>query len=148
MDFVTKYQNYQHVKYEHQKPSVIFQQMPITKLKWEIIIKDLFIGLRKTLRMCDSIQVIIDQLTKSTHFILVRVEYNASKLEKIYMKEIMRHYGVPVFFIVSNKGTQFSSNFWDNFLSKFGTRLDLSTTFQQQTDGQSEQIMQVLKYIF
>lgn len=72
------------------------------------------VGLPNTLGKCDSIWVILDWLTKSAHFILVLVDYNLSKLEKIYEKEVVRIHGVPIS-TVSDKGTQFTSNFLEKF---------------------------------
>lgn len=57
---------------------------------------DFMVGLSKTLRKYVSIQIIADELTKSAHFILVHVDYNMSKLAKIYIKEIIELYRVPV----------------------------------------------------
>ncbi|XP_047264435.1 uncharacterized protein LOC107865203 [Capsicum annuum] len=63
------------------------------------------------------------------------------KLGKIYLKDIVRLHGVPIS-IISVRGTQFSSTFWKKLHEELGTRLDLSTTFHPQTDGQSEQKIQ------
>ena len=54
------------------------------------------VSLPKTLGKFDSIWVIVDRLTKSAHFILVKVTYNAEKLAKIYISEIIRLHGVPL----------------------------------------------------
>ena len=59
----------------------------------------------------DSIWVIIDRLTKSAHFIPVKVTYNAEKLARLYISEIVRLHGVPLS-IISDRGTQFTSKFW------------------------------------
>lgn len=53
-------------------------------------------------------------LIKSAHFSLVRVDYDAAKLVKNYVNDIIRLYGVPVS-IVSDRGTKFISNFWKKF---------------------------------
>ena len=58
----------------------------------------------------DSIWVIVDRLTKSAHFIPVKVTYNAEKLAKLYISEIVRLHGVPRS-IISDRGTQFTSKF-------------------------------------
>ena len=50
---------------------------------------DFVVGLPKTLGKFDSIWVIVDRLTKSAHFIQVKVTYNAEKLAKIYISEIV-----------------------------------------------------------
>ncbi|PTD30764.1 hypothetical protein C5N13_00680, partial [Sinorhizobium meliloti] len=81
---------------------------------------------------------------KSAHFIPVNVTYNAEKLAKIYISEIVRLHGVPLS-IISDRGTQFTSKFWKTLHAELGTRLDLSTAFHPQTDGQSERTIQVLE---
>lgn len=63
--------------------------------------------------------------------------YNVGKLAKIYVNEIVILYGVPIS-IVPNRGTQFTSTFWEKIQAKLGSKLDLSKTFHLQTDGQSE----------
>ncbi|WMV19554.1 hypothetical protein MTR67_012939 [Solanum verrucosum] len=78
---------------------------------------DFVVGLLKTLGKFDSIWVVVDRLTKSTHFILVRVDYNAQQLAKVYVKEI----------------------------EELGTELAFSTTFHPQTNRQSERTIQVLE---
>ena len=98
---------------------------------------DFMVGLPKILGKFDSIWVIVDRLTKSAHFIPVEVTYNAEKLAKLYISEIVRLHGVPVS-IKSDRGTQFTSMFWKTLHAELGTRLDLSTAFHPQTDGQSE----------
>ena len=86
------------------------------------------VGLPKTLGKFDSIWVIVDRLTKSAHFIPVKVTYNAEKLAKLYISDVVRLHGVPLS-IISDRGTQFTSKFWKTLHAKLGTRLDLSTVF-------------------
>ena len=69
---------------------------------------DFVVGLPKNLGKYDSIWVIVDRLTKSAHFIPVKLTYNAEKLARIYISEIVRLHGVPLS-IISNRGTQFMS---------------------------------------
>ena len=89
---------------------------------------DFVVGLPKTLGKFDSIWVIVDRLTKSAHFIPVKVTYNAEKLARLYISEIVRLNGVP-FSITSDRGTQFTSKFWRTLYAELGTGLDLSTAF-------------------
>lgn len=58
--------------------------------------------------------IIMDRFTKSSYFILVRVDYNATKLARTYTKKIERLHRVLVS-IVSDKGILFTSNFWERF---------------------------------
>ena len=52
-------------------------------------------GLPKSLGKFDSIRVLVGILTKSTHFIPVRIGYNFEKMAKVYVKEIVRVHGLP-----------------------------------------------------
>ena len=59
----------------------------------------------------DSIWVIVDKLTKSAHFLLVKATYLVAKLAKLYIKHIVCLHGMPVS-IVSDRGSVFTSQFW------------------------------------
>ncbi|WMV08847.1 hypothetical protein MTR67_002232, partial [Solanum verrucosum] len=144
IDFVAQCPNCQQVKYEHQRPGGTLQRMPIPEWKWERIAMDFVVGFPKTLGKFDSIWVIVDRLTKSAHFVPVKMTYNAEKLAKLYIREIVRLHGVPVS-IISDRVTQFTSKFWRTLHDELGTRLDLSTAFHPQTDGQSERTIQELE---
>ncbi|KAH0653103.1 hypothetical protein KY290_031391 [Solanum tuberosum] len=143
-EFVAKCQNCQQVKYEHQRPIGLLQRMSIPKWKWERIAMDFVVGLPKTLGKFDSIWVVVDRLTKSAHFIPVRIDYNAEQLAKVYVKEIVRLHGVPLS-IISYRGIQFTSKFWRKLHNELGTQLTFSTTFHPQTNRQSDRTIQVLE---
>ncbi|XP_059315382.1 uncharacterized protein LOC132065988 [Lycium ferocissimum] len=132
------------VKYEYQKPGDTRQRMTIPEWKWERIAMDFVVGLLKTLGNFDSIWVIVDRLTKSAYFIPVKITYVAEKLAKVYISEMLRLHGVPIS-MVSDRGTTFTSRFWECLREELGTKLDLSIAFHPQTDGQSEQTSQVLE---
>ncbi|XP_060183103.1 uncharacterized protein LOC132613061 [Lycium barbarum] len=70
-----------------------------------------------------------------------KVTYNEEKLARIYIREIVRLHGFPIS-IITDRGPQFTSNFWRSLQAKLGTQLDLSTAFHPQTDGQSEKAIQ------
>ena len=88
--------------------------------------------------------MIVDRLTKSAHFIPVRIDYSMDRLAELYVDEIVRLHGVPLS-IVSNRDSRFTSKFWKELQSTLGTRLNFSTAFHPQTDGQSERLIQVLE---
>ena len=97
-----------------------------------------------TQRKHDSVWVIVDRLTKSAHFLLVRLDYSMDWLVELYVNEIVRLHGIPLS-IVSDCDPRFTSRFWKELQSAMGTRLNFSTTFHPQTDGQSERVIQVLE---
>ena len=88
--------------------------------------------------------MIIDRLTKSAHFIPVRIDYSMDRLAELYVDEIVRMHGVPLS-IVSYRDPKFTSRFWEELQSALGTRLNFSTAFHPQKDGQSKRLIQVLE---
>ncbi|KAA3477015.1 Retrotransposon protein, Ty3-gypsy subclass [Gossypium australe] len=105
---------------------------------------DFVSGLPLTPTKKDSVWVIVDRLTKSSHFIPVRTDYSLQKLAKLYVAEIVRLHGVPVS-IISDRDPRFTSRFWKALHQALGTKLDFSTVFHPQTDGQSERVIQILE---
>nr|GEZ31688.1 putative reverse transcriptase domain-containing protein [Tanacetum cinerariifolium] len=66
------------------------------------------------------------------------------KLMKLYMKEVVTRHGVPVF-IISDRDGRFKSLFWRALHKALGTRLDMSTAYHPETNGQSERMIQTLE---
>ena len=86
---------YQHVKVEHQHPTGLLKPFPIPKWKWEVISMDFITGLPMTWRQHDSIMVVVENLTKETHFIPVKSKHKTNDIAKIFMKEIFKLHGLP-----------------------------------------------------
>nr|GEZ58778.1 putative reverse transcriptase domain-containing protein [Tanacetum cinerariifolium] len=109
------------IKAEHQKPSGLLQQPEIHEWKWEKITMDLVTRLPRSSSEYDGIWVIVDRLTKFAHFLAIREDFKMEKLARIYINGIVaRHRAL-------------------------GTRLDMSTAYHPQTDGQSERTIQTLE---
>jgi hypothetical protein len=95
----------------------------------------------------DSIWVIVDRLTKVAHFIPMRTTYGGDKLAKLYIDNILKIHGVPKS-IISDRGAQFVSKFWRSLHQALKTKLDFSSAYHPQTDGQTERVNQVLEDMF
>ncbi|GJQ92699.1 putative reverse transcriptase domain-containing protein [Tanacetum coccineum] len=92
----------------------------------------------------DAIWVIVDQLTKSAHFLPMREVYKMDRLARLYLNEIVARHGMPIS-IISDRDSLFTSRFWQSMHESLGTRLDISTAYHPQIDGQSERIIQTLE---
>ena len=79
-EYVAKCATCQMVKVEHQIPRGTLQPLDILVWKWEHVTMDFVMGLPKTKRKNDSVWVIVDQLTKSVHFLPMRVSLPLSQL--------------------------------------------------------------------
>jgi transposase InsO family protein len=78
------------------------------------------------------------------HFIPVRTNYTGAKLAELYMAWIVCLHGVPKK-IVSDRGQQFTSRFWQKLHECLDTQLNFSSAYHPQTDGQTERTNQVLE---
>ena len=134
----------QQVKVEHQHPSCLLQPFPILEWKWEVISMDFITWFPMTMKHHDSIIVVVDKLTKSSHFIPVKSTYKDDAIAKIFMKEIFRLHGLPKA-VISYRDTKFTSNFWKSLFAYLGTKLNFSTPYHPQIDGQKKRVSQVLE---
>jgi transposase InsO family protein len=105
---------------------------------------DFIVGLPRTQSGYDSIWVIVDQLTKVAHFIPVRTTYFGLQLAELYVSRIVCLHGVPKK-IVSDRGTQFTSRFWERLHEALDTQPHFSSTYHPQTNGQTERVNQFLE---
>ena len=94
-------------------------------------------GLPRTQKGNDSIWVIVDRLTKVAHFIPVKTIYRGDKYAQLYVDHILRLHGVPSR-IVSDRGPQFTARFWKSLHTLLGTKLDFSSVYHPQIDGQTK----------
>ena len=120
--FVSACLTCQKAKVEHQRPGGILQPLEIPMWKWDNIVMDFVTHLPRTFRGHDTIWVIVDQLTKSAHFLVMNLRMSMAKLVQLYIKEIVRMHGVPSS-IVSHRDSQFT------------LRLTMSSAYHPQTDG-------------
>ena len=132
------------MKAEHLKSARTLQPLSIPAWKWEDITMDFITVLPKTSSGYDSIWVIDDRLTKSAHFLPVKVTYLVSKYTKLYLARIVCLHGVPKT-IVLDRGPQFMSQFWDELHKPMGTTLLFSTAYHPQTEGQTERVNRILE---
>ena len=91
---------------------------------------DFVSALPRTQSSNEVIWVIVDRLTKSAHFIPLRIGYTI----EIYMQQIVRLHVVPLS-IVSDRDPRFVSLFWKSLHQALVTRLHFSTAYRPQTDG-------------
>ena len=100
----------QQVKAENQRPIRSLQPLFIPEWKWEHITMDFVTGLPRTLGGNNAIWVIVDRLTKSSHFLSMKVNFSMDRLASLYVKEIVRMHDVPIS-IVSDRDSRFTSRF-------------------------------------
>ncbi|WVZ76435.1 hypothetical protein U9M48_024411 [Paspalum notatum var. saurae] len=110
----------QRVKAEYQRPAGLLQPLKIPEWKWEEISIDFIVGSPRTQKGYSSIWVVVDCLTKVAHFIPMNTTY-------------------------SDRGSQFTSRFWEQLHDLLDTKLRFNTAYHPQTDGQTVRTNQILE---
>ncbi|WVZ71235.1 hypothetical protein U9M48_019847 [Paspalum notatum var. saurae] len=134
----------QRVKAEHQRPAGLLQPLKIPEWKWKKISMDFIVGLPRTPKGYNSIWVVVDRLTKVAHFIPVNSTYSSARFSELYISIIVCLHGVPKR-IISDRGSQFTTHFWEQLHDSLDSKLRFSTAYHPQTDGQTERTNQILE---
>jgi hypothetical protein len=142
--YISECDTCQRVKASHLKVAGTLQPLPIPSWKWEDLSMDFIVGLPNTSRHHDSIWVIMDRLTKTTHFLPVHTTHRALKYAEIYIDQIVRLHGIQRT-IVSDRGAPFVARFWEQLQESLGTHVIRGSAYHPQTDGQTERVNQILE---
>ncbi|GJT51326.1 putative reverse transcriptase domain-containing protein [Tanacetum coccineum] len=126
------------------KKDITEYQTEIPVWKWEGIAMYFVTKFPRTSSGHDTIWVIVDRLTKSAHFLPMHEDYKMDILARLYLNEIVARHGMPIS-IISDRDSCFISRFWQTMQKALGARLDMSTAYHPQTDGQTERTIQPLE---
>ncbi|GJT62141.1 putative reverse transcriptase domain-containing protein [Tanacetum coccineum] len=108
-------------------------------------------AMNESTRLQKVLDEMIEQRSDWTLYYLDRIwvplkgdDYKMDRLDRLYLNEIVARHGVPIL-IISDRDSRFTSTFWQSMQEALGTRLDISTAYHPQTDGQSERTIQTLE---
>lgn len=134
--FVKKYDICQQNKYDTSAFLGLLQPLPIPSLPWTDICMNFNKGLPSS-KGKTVIWVIVDRLTKSSHFISLSHPYSAQSLVPIFLDHVFKLHGFPAT-ITSDRDPIFIKNFWKESLSAQRVTLHTSTTYHPRTASQFE----------
>jgi len=133
----------QRQKYAATTPRGLLQPLPIPNGIWEDLSLDFMTGLPKS-KGYEAIFVVVDRLSKYSHFILLKHPYTAKSIAELFVKEIVRLHGIPKS-LISDRDPLFVSHFWLELFKLQGTKLQMSFSYHPETDGQTEVINRYLE---
>lgn len=124
-------------KSSNSKPGGMLHPLPIPTHAWESIGIDFIGPLPTTSQGNDMIMIIIDRYSNLVLLVACKTTITGKKAGIEAMKVLLPHAGIPKS-IVSDRDVRFTGEFWGQFWEKMGTKLDMSTAYHPQSNGQTE----------
>ena len=78
----------------------------------------------------DSIMVVVDGVSKMTHFVPTQDIVTAQEVGRLYFDKVVKHHGMHKN-IILDRDSKFTNHFWHAVWKKLGTELNMSTAFRQ-----------------
>lgn len=131
-------------KNENKKPAGLHQPFKIPKRNWQVVSLDYVTGLPKTDRGNDCMLVLVDKLSKFLVIVPTTTKATAKETARLYFDHILCEHGLQEV-LISDRDPRFTSEFWTELHKLLGTKLNISTAYRPQTDGQTERANRTLE---
>ena len=126
----------QRIKSTRHAPYGQLQLLEVPEKPWKSIAMDFITDLPES-ETNNAILVVIDRLTKMSHFIPCRKDMNTKQFKILFMNNIYRLHGLLAN-ITTDRDTLFTSELWQETTRQLQIKRKMSTAFHPQTDGQTE----------
>jgi len=143
IDYVKSCSECRRAKSIRHKPFGPLRFLPVAERPWDSLSMDFIEGLPVS-DGYDMILVIVCRFTKMALFIPTYRDIDAEVLASIFLRHVFAKHGTPSD-IVSDRGKLFVAQFWRSLCNLLGIKVNLSTAYHPQTDGQTERINQILE---
>jgi len=134
--FVRQCKVCQRNKTDHLRPGGLLPPLPVPAAVWADLAMDFVEGFPKV-NGKSVILTVVDCFSKYAHFIPISHPYTAASVARVFFDEIIRLHRIPSS-IVSDRDPVLTSSFWKELFQLAGVKLQYTSAFHPQSDGQSE----------
>jgi transposase InsO family protein len=135
----------QRYKAARHKPYGLLQSHEVPTRPFEHVSLDMITDLLE----CDGYYVVVVfvcMLTKRTIVEPITNTITTEQLAKVMHRAILRHFGLPRK-LISDRDPRFMSEFWRTLFRVVCAKLNISTSYHPQTDGQTERVNQTWEQV-
>ncbi len=140
---VTACDSCQRNKASSRKKAGLLQPLPIAKGPWSSVGMDFVVGLPKTRAGQDAILVFVCRFSKMCHLVATTTNCTAEDAAILMVDNVVRLHGMPDN-VVADRDPRWTGKFWKAVLKKLQTKLNLSTAYHPESDGQTERMNRVV----
>lgn len=119
------------------KPMGLASPLDIPSSPWESISMDFIGPIEESKAGHNFIWVVVDRLSKMAHFVPTVSSIDAPEVARLFVENVFRLHGTPRS-IISDRDPRFQGHFWKELFSILDCKLNISTSYHPQTDGQTE----------
>ncbi|GMJ06952.1 hypothetical protein HRI_004364400 [Hibiscus trionum] len=130
-------------KIDRQKTAGLLEPLSVPDIPWESISLDFIMSLPKV-RDLGAVIVVVDRFSKYATFIPAPKYCSAEETAQLVFKHVVKYWGVPQD-IVSDRDGRFTGKFWRELFRLLGSKLNLSSSYHPQTNGQTERFNALLE---
>jgi hypothetical protein len=135
-DFVRACMVCQSNKSDHLQPGGLLQPLGVPTLVWGDVTMD-FVEALPRVNGKSVLLTVVDRFSNAAHFIPLVHPYTATSVARAFFAKVVRLHGFPST-VVNDRDPVFTSSFWRELFSLAEVKLQFTTTFHPQSDGQSE----------
>jgi transposase InsO family protein len=129
-------------KVEHLHPAGLLQPLEVPSTIWSHKAMDFVEGF-SWVNGKSVILMVVGRFSKYAPFVPLGHSYTATSVAKVFFEEIVHLHGLSES-IVSDRDPVFTSKFWTEFFKLSGVKLQLTSAFHPQSDGQSKAVNKVI----
>jgi hypothetical protein len=121
----------------------LLQPLAIASQCWDEVSIDFITGFPRS-EGKSVIMVIVDRITKYTHFFALSHPFKSSTFATAFMETVRNLHGNPNI-IVSDRDPIFIGHFWTKLFSCLGTQLAHNSSYHSQSDGQTKLVRKCME---